>query len=790
MKRHILHVAALLAILAVLTALTAVFMPAVKPLVVLYPFDDSLFPRDMASPTFFWKDDAVGISNWSVKVDFAGDGKAITARTDTTAWTPDRTSWESIKTHSNESDARVIISGNKRVLGFWKTVSRGRVTIRTSQDEVGAPIFYRAVPLPFKYALENMDMIRWCLGDVSSYDPPKVVLENMLMCGNCHSFSADGSVIGMDVDYANDKGSYVIASVQDTISLSKDNVITWSDYRREDGELTFGLLSQVSPNGRYVMSTVKDRSVFVPVSDLYYSQLFFPLKGILVYYDRTTGKYTELSGADDKRYVQSNPSWSPDGRYIVFARNEADSLKSVGNRVVLDEGQCEEYFSGGKKFRFDLYRVPFNNGKGGEAEPIPGASGDGKSNYFARFSPDGKYIVFCKSDSFMLLRPDSRLYIMPSEGGEPRELNANTDEMNSWHSWSPNGRWLIFSSKKFTPYTQLFLTHIDENGNDSPPVMLDRFIQPDRAANIPEFVNLPSDSRMVMHETFVDYYSYMRKGDEQALLGQFEKAVYFFTRSIELNPDFALAHRNLADVYVRMMRFEDANREWTVAIKLDPNDPITHSRMGTFYLNISDFDTARSEFLKSLALQKNNAPALEGMGILAYRRQNLDEARKYLEAAVAINPELADSYYRLGTIYLANHEQTNAERAFRATLAYMDDPQASILLASILMDTNRQVEAITIIRESMKTNPRNGDLCFMLGKLLARTQSSIDEAISLYVKGLSFSHDNGLAYAELGNLYLKVGNKNSAIKSFEKALSLNPNATDLRLFIERLKLGR
>lgn len=69
------------------------------------------------------------------------------------------------------------------------------------------------------------------------------------------------------------------------------------------------------------------------------------------------------------------------------------------------------------------------------------------SNYFARFSPDGKWIVFCKAKSFMLLQPDSELYIVPAQGGEARRLRCNTSRMNSWHSWSRNGKWLVFSSK-------------------------------------------------------------------------------------------------------------------------------------------------------------------------------------------------------------------------------------------------------------------------------------------------------------------------------------------------------
>ena len=55
-------------------------------------------------------------------------------------------------------------------------------------------------------------------------------------------------------------------------------------------------------------------------------------------------------------------------------------------------------------------------------------------------------------------------------------------------------RWDEFSSKLNGPYTQLFLTHIDAEGNSTPPVVLDRFTAPERAANIPEFVNQPANA--------------------------------------------------------------------------------------------------------------------------------------------------------------------------------------------------------------------------------------------------------------------------------------------------------
>ena len=139
-------------------------------------------------------------------------------------------------------------------------------------------------------------------------------------------------MLGMDVDYANNKGSYVVTRVAKEMALASSEIITWDDYKREDGQQTLGLLSQVSPDGQLVVSTVKDKSVFVPKPDLAFSQLFFPVKGILVVYHRNGGGFQALPGADDPAYVQSNPAWSPDGKYIVFARSKAYELGTRARR--------------------------------------------------------------------------------------------------------------------------------------------------------------------------------------------------------------------------------------------------------------------------------------------------------------------------------------------------------------------------------------------------------------------------------------------------------------------------
>ncbi len=715
------------------------------------PFDESVFPPEIAPARFFWDDGTAGVDRWKIEIAF-DDGEApMQFETQAPEWSPPTDAWDRIKERSTEAPAHVAICGVGR-RGPDEVLSRDEVSIRTSSDEVGAPIFYREVNLPFADAVKDPGAhIRWRFGSVASKEQPPVVMEKMPLCGNCHSFSADGALIGMDVDYGNDKGSYVLCPVSREMVYDNAKIITWSDYKRDDNRGTLGLLSQVSPDGRYALSTVKDRSVFAAVDDLAFSQLFFPIQGILAYYDRRAESFHALPGADDPRYVQSNPTWSPDGKYVVFARSEAYHSEAFREkrRGLTGADDVSEFLEGGKTFRFDLWRVPFNGGKGGEAEPLEGASNNGMSNYFPKYSPDGKWIVLCRAKSFMLLQPDSALYIIPAEGGRARRLECNTRRMNSWHSWSPNGKWLVFSSKAYSPYTQLFLTHVDDDGRTTPPVVLAHFTASDRAANIPEFVNAPPDAIRTIRAEFIDDLSFFQAAKWNVHDGNYKLAIRDFRRALEINPKNVKARVALASVLLSQGSLDEAEAELSEIVSLDPENPQAHVLRGSLWERRGNFAKAMESYRHALRIDRNDASAHQSMGRLALTMGATEEGRKHLAEAVRLDPDHASPCVDLASSFLRQRRPREAVAMYREALRREPDSEAALVgLAIALMQhperRPRHVEeaAELAARACALTGDKNPAALVVMAEACAAT-GRLPEAVSAAQKALDLARQLG-----------------------------------------------
>ena len=726
-----------------------------KAISITYPLKGTLFPPGIIPPEIIWKDGS-NSDAWLVQVGLKGMNEPLGVITDKRKWRPSPDRWRMMQSRSLDDDARISITGIKRDAPE-SILSGGSTLIRTSRDELKSPVFYRDVPLPFIYSIKNPETIRWRLGYIDSPGKADIVLQNLPVCGNCHSFTSDGKTLGMDVDYANDKGSYAITPVEEMTILSRDRVITWSDYRRDDGEVTFGLLSQISPDGRYVASTVKDRSIFVPKKDLAYSQLFFPIKGILAIYNREKKLFISLPGADDPKYVQSNPIWTPDGKYILYARAPAIKLGKLEKvkSVLLPPKLARKFINEEREFRFDIHRIPFNNGKGGKSEPVPGASNNGMSNFFPRISPDGKWLVFTKAKNYMLLQPDSRLYIMPAEGGTPREMNCNTSNMNSWHSWSPNGRWMVFSSKVRGAYTQLYITHIDDQGRDTPPVFLENMMLPGRAVNIPEFVDIPKGKMKRIMAEFLDDYNYIRQGDELAdFHGDYPGAIKYYKKALEINPNNARAHLGLGNAFVMTERFEEAKREFDAAAGIDRSKPDGLLHKARLSLGERKFAVADKLYRDILKKWPDNMEAIINLGVTLGHLGKLKDSEFMFRQAIQREPENSVAHFYLGKLLDRFGKVSESRKYYQAALDFSGRGLVADFLyiaGQLSYKPEFQPEIIRLIQGLLEHNPANIKARVMLGKIYLG-MGDIDNAIHSFEEAMKDRNCPGWVETKLKQL--------------------------------------
>jgi tetratricopeptide (TPR) repeat protein len=420
-----------------------------------------------------------------------------------------------------------------------------------------------------------------------------------------------------------------------------------------------------------------------------------------------------------------------------------------------------------------LYRVPFNEGRGGRAEPIAGASHNGKSNFFAKFSPDGKWIIFCKAENYMLLMPDSELYIVPAEGGKARRLRANTPRMNSWHSFSSNGRWLVFSSKANTAYTQLFLTHIDDDGESTPPVVLERFTGTDRAANIPEFVPLPADSIAKIKEQFLDAYSFLRAGMANERTGDYPGAIRSYRRGLEAEPENPELLNALGFSFYQQGMSEEAVAAFEKALAADPKHWKAHNNMALASIDLGELELAEAHYRESLAIEPQ-PPIYIDHGFVGERQGLTEEAGAMYRKSLELDPESASAHYNLAGSLARRGELTEAERHFRAALEERPNAQTFLGLGIVLSQQGRVDEAMASLRDAIEADPRVPASYEALGTILLE-QGRLGEAESKF-RTVIRNRPNAAAHQKLAEDLMRLGRSEEARKEMEMAEALHRSA--------------
>lgn len=339
-----------------------------------------------------------------------------------------------------------------------------------SQDEIDPYLVYRLVE-PGYELWNKMGIYERRL---SSYDERPLLVNTQFdrNCMNCHSFNQRNPQ--QFLFHMRDKraGTYFVSE---------------GEAKRISGKFGERVRSLVypywHPSGRYVaFSTNTTRQAFHR-GDPNRVEVFDRASDVLVY-DRERDEVLTDSALASPAVFETFPTFSPDGKTLYFCSADTCTLPTDFRKV-----------------KYSLCVIGFDADSRRFLPPVDtlyASAKGGKSVSFPRVSPDGKYLAYTLADygNFSIWHKDADLHLLDLQTGESRELSAlNSDDVESYHSWSSNSRWMVFSSRRLDGlHTRLYLAHLDEQGRPSKPFLLPQ-ARPDFyddfrfSYNIPELVN-------------------------------------------------------------------------------------------------------------------------------------------------------------------------------------------------------------------------------------------------------------------------------------------------------------
>jgi Tol biopolymer transport system component len=208
-------------------------------------------------------------------------------------------------------------------------------------------------------------------------------------------------------------------------------------------------------------------------------------------YDIPTNTVTTSPDLARSDRLEIWPAWSPDGRWLYYS-------SAPGLEAYVDETKSGAEAFAYDKIRYDLMRIAYDPAARtwGRPETVLTAERAGKSVLEPRVSPDGRFVLVTLSDysQFPVYLRSADLALVDLSNGTWRPFDGNSGHADSFHAWSANGRWIVFSSKRLGGFfTRPYFAHVDPEGRTTKPFVLPQRDPSFYAAfienyNAPEFV--------------------------------------------------------------------------------------------------------------------------------------------------------------------------------------------------------------------------------------------------------------------------------------------------------------
>ncbi|MBR3496180.1 MAG: PD40 domain-containing protein [Prevotella sp.] len=391
---------------------------------------------------------------------------------------PDAGDWRELAEAARGKAVKVEVYARNQ--GRWTRYKPFDIIV--SPDSIDPYISYRLIA-PSYVTYEDLTISQRCLEDYEE----SVVYDNMLctegpagQCINCHNYQ-QYNPDRMQFHARENLGGTVIAydGKVRKINMKNDNLLSAGVYPAWHPWLK--LIVYSTDKTQQTFHTVNPNKIEV-----------YDTKSDLIAFDVEKNEVTNIE--NDPNELEVFPFWAPDGKTLYYCSAHFEYQDTIDPGV--------EFMQRAEQVKYNLYKKSFNPEtlQFGPREIVFDASAMDKSATFPRISPDGRYLMFTLAEYgvFHIWHHDADLWLMDLNTGEARAMaELNSPDTESYHSWSSNGRWVVFSSRRYDGnFTRPFFAHVDISGKCTKPFELpcadpDYHRQFLRSYNIPEFMKGP-----------------------------------------------------------------------------------------------------------------------------------------------------------------------------------------------------------------------------------------------------------------------------------------------------------
>lgn len=284
----------------------------------------------------------------------------------------------------------------------------------------------------------------------SNLQKNEVDIANTYQCVNCHSYQ-NYHTDNFQLHVRQYKGGTVLYHDG---KLSKINIKT-------DETIGNGVYTSWHPTEPLIAYSLNHTVQCFLIGDADHKIEVLDTLSDLVLYHVDTNEVQIVQNSIDS--YETYPSWAPTGDTLYYC-SAYYPIEGTAHHFALGNHYDSIYY--------DIIRQSYDvaTSQFGDPDTVFRASAIHKSATHPRVSPDGRYLLFSLGDygNFQLHHTNSDLWMKDLRTDSLQKLsNMSTEQAESYHVWSSNGRWIVFSTRKEdATYTRLYIGYFDRQGHD------------------------------------------------------------------------------------------------------------------------------------------------------------------------------------------------------------------------------------------------------------------------------------------------------------------------------------